>query len=255
VSNDRALQIGEQLLAHDPAHADEWRRLLVACHIGTGDAIQASNHARRDPQLDRNSVAHYHRALALAQQIAVSDPPSVEDLRRLAKAHARAAMVGQLGVHTGDAAFFHESLGLHRRAIELYRAVLARDPNNAQDRRSLAGALIMKSLVHTAAQQDLHVSLAECTEALTMHRELAAVDASNAEAQQDLSFAHYSTGRVCQLLGDLMAARHHYRQSLEILAPLVAAIPNNSETAFDQQRALQALKEIEEGVANGAAAP
>jgi tetratricopeptide (TPR) repeat protein len=218
----------------------------VDCYIGIGDAIQSGNHERRDVQLDRSSLEHYRRALLLAEQVVAANPASVDDLRRLARASGRTAIVGQLGVHTGDRGFFDESLALHRRSTELYRAVLAHDPTNAQDRRRLAGALIMKSLVHVSAQQDLQIALAECTEALAIQRELAAADPSNAEAQQDLSFAHYSTGRICQLLGDVTAARDHYGQAVRILDPLVAANPHNIETSFDQQRAHEALRRTEE---------
>jgi non-specific serine/threonine protein kinase/serine/threonine-protein kinase len=242
----RALALGEQLLREDRAQADQWRRLVSAAHLGQGDAIQSGNHQLRDPELDRASLEHYERALHLAEEVAASNPNSIDDLRRLAKACARTALMVHVGTNAGDQDIVDKGFALHARDIEIRRELLARDPANAQDRRSLADALIMKSTAHALTQRELPVALAECREALTLLNHLAAADVSNAEAQQDLSFGHASTGRICHLLGDLTTSADHYRRSLGILEPLVAANPHNVETAFDQQRARQALNEIEE---------
>jgi non-specific serine/threonine protein kinase/serine/threonine-protein kinase len=250
-NNERALAIGKELLAQDSTHANQWRRLLISCHLGIGDAIQSGNHTRSDPDLHRGSLAQYRRALRLAEELVEGNPASVDDLRLLAKTCGRTAIVGHLGVHTGDPAFFDEAFALHNRGLELRREVLAHDSTNAQDRRALADALIMKSSAHVLAQRDLPTALSECREALAILDNLAASDASNAEAQQDLSFGHYSTGRICRLLGDLSSAAHHYRRSLGILRPLLAANPDNVETAFDQARAEQGLKELEDAAAKG----
>ena len=254
-NNERALAIGERLLADDPSRPDEWRRLVASCHLGIGDAIQAGNHQRRDPELHRASLDHYQRALGLAEQVVAAQPDSLPDWRQLAKACSRAAIIAELGLHTGEAKFFEQAIALHARSVALRRAVLARDPANAQDRRTLADALIMKSSAHSMAARDLSTALAECEEAVAMQSELAATDPANAEAQQDLSYGHYTTGQVCQLLGDLERAATHYRHSLDILGPLIAARPNNVETTFDRERAQQRLKEIEAAQRNAPAEP
>lgn len=243
-NNQRALALGEQLLAEHPTNADEWRRLVISSQLGLGDAIQSGNHQRRDPELHRASLEHYRRALPLAEQLLAANPESLDDMRLLAKTCSRAAMVGEFGVHTGDGKFFDESIVLHARSVDLLREIVAREPANAQHRRTLADALIMKGVAHTRAERDLETALAGCEEAMRIQRELASADPSNAEAQQDLSFANYSIGQIHQLLGHVPLATLHYRESLRILEPLVAANPHNVETAFDLERARSSLSEI-----------
>jgi tetratricopeptide (TPR) repeat protein len=182
----------------------------------------------------------------LAEQVVAANPDALGDVRHMAKASGRAAIIGLVGAHTGDSELLDEAIALHARSVALRRQVLARDPANAQDRRTLADAMIMKSATHDLGQRDLQASLAECREALAILSELAAADASNVEAQQDLSFGQYSTGRISQLLGDVSSAAFHYQESLRILQPLVAANPRNVETAFDHERAQRALQEIAE---------
>jgi tetratricopeptide (TPR) repeat protein len=152
-------------------------------------------------------------------------------------------MIGELGKTTGDSALLDEALSLHARSIELNGQLLEKDPGNAQLRRSFAGALIMKASGHILAERDVDAALRDCDRALTIQTELATADPANAEAQQDLSYAHYTTGRVHQLRNDLSAAAQHFRASLAILGPLVAANPHNNETRFDLERAQRGLAE------------
>ncbi len=243
-ANEHALALAEQLLTDDPENADEWRRLAISCHQGLGDATQAGNHQRRDLGLHRTSLAHYNHALALAEELVAANPRSIADLRRLAKCCSRAAAIlGEIGASTGDAKDFDEAIALHTRTVQLFRDILEREPTTTQHRRALADALVMKASAHALALRDLPIALAESGEGLRIENELAAADSSNAEAQQDLGFAHYWTARLSQLNGDRSGAAAHYRKSLAILEPLVAANPQNVETAFDLARAQRGLEE------------
>jgi len=73
---------------------------------------------------------------------------------------------------------------------------------------------------------------------------LSAADPANAEARRDLSSVHYVTGRVLQASGDFQAAAESYGRCLRILEPLVAAHPDNVETAFDLARVRRGLQEV-----------
>ena len=76
-------------------------------------------------------------------------------------------------------------------------------------------------------------------------KNLSAIDPPNTEARQDLSSVYFVTARVLQASGDLKRAAESYRRCLTILEPLVAAHPENIETAFDLARVRQGLKEVD----------
>jgi eukaryotic-like serine/threonine-protein kinase len=245
-NNIRALKIGEQLLASDPQNADEWRRLMIACHTGLGDAIQAGNHERRDPAAYRAAVDHYRRALPLAEQLVAANPASVADLVALAKACARiAGMLPPLDVPGAEPVHFREALKLHDRNLELLRAALKHEPGNSQVRRNIAGGLIAKAYARCVAATELDQAIADCERAIQMFDRLAAADPLNAEAQQDLSYGHYVKGWAHQLRGDQPGAAEHYRASLAILEPLIQRHPGNVETAYDLDQARRRLAETE----------
>lgn len=244
-NNERALAIGTELLADNKPRAIEWRRMIIAAHLGLGDAVQAGNHQRRDPQLHLAAFRHYQRAIPIAEELVAMNPDSVDDVRQLARTLSRAAIIAEVGAQTGESKQFDDAVAYHTRAVALLRAISERSPASALDRRRLADGLIMKASAHVLANRMLPSALAECNEAIAIETELASRDPSNAEAQQDLSFAHYTTGRMCQLLHDVPTAARHFRESLAILQPLVSAHPENVETAFDLERARRSLAEVE----------
>ncbi len=79
---------------------------------------------------------------------------------------------------------------------------------------------------------------------------LAAADPANAEARQDLSTVRFVTGRVLQAAGERQAAAESYRECLRILEPLIAAHPENVQTAFDLAGVRQDLREVQENAAD-----
>jgi tetratricopeptide (TPR) repeat protein len=245
-NNTRALKIGEQLLREDPKHADEWRRLVISCHTGLGDAIQAGNHERRDVAAYRAAGDHYERAVPMAEQLVAANPDSVPDLIRLAKVYARiAGMLPALDIPEREPVHFRESIRLHDRNRELLEKALQLDPGNSQVRRNIAGGLIAKAYARCIATQNLEEAAADSGRAIEMFQPLADADPLNAEAQQDLSYAHYVKGWAHHLHGDHAQAAPHYRISIGILEPLVQRHPDNLETAYDLDQARRRLAEIE----------
>ena len=241
-NNTRALKIGEQLLAEDPAHADEWRRLIIACHTGLGDAIQAGNHERRDLALYRAAAEHYRRALPLAEQLVAANPGSAADIVRLARACARlAGMLPPQDVPGGEPVHFRAAIALHDRNLQLLEKAIAIEPDNSQLRRNIAGALIAKAYARCTAVTELDEAAADCAKAIAMFEPLSTADPLNAEAQQDLSYAQYVKGWAHHLAGDHAIAAEHYRASIAILEPLVQRHPDNLETAYDLDQARRGL--------------
>jgi len=243
-NNKLALALAEASLVEDPEHADEWRRLIISSHLGLGDAIQAGNHQRRDPELYRVALAHYRRAQPLAEQLLAAHPNSVPELRLVGKTYAR--MAGMLpGAEEGVRAV-EEALALHGKNLELTEAALRLEPTNSQLRRALAVALIAKAYTHARAERELEAGAADCARAVQIQESITAADPNNAEAQQDLSYAHYISGRIQQLGGDRVKAAEHYQKALRILEPLVAANPQNAETKFDLDEVRRGLTEVEQ---------
>ncbi len=229
----------------DPKRADDWRRLVLGAHLGLGDAIQAGNHLRGDLAAYRDSLDHYRRALAQAETLVASQPAAAPDLHRLARSTARTAgILAELGARTGEAAQFDESLGLHRRTVEIYTRLAAEQPQDGQFRRNLADAFVMRAHARTLAGRELPEAQEECARAIALEEALAAADPANAEAQQDLSFAYTIAGQVSQARGERAPAAQFYQQALEILEPLVSRFPGNVETAFDLARARHGLTEV-----------
>ena len=245
-SNSRALAILNELLADAPEQAPQWHQLIASCHLGLGDAIQAGNHQRGDLEAYRAALRHYRDALPGSEQLVAAHPESVEDLRRLGKVCSRiAGILAELGSRTADDAVLDESLHFHARRLELDEKAARLDPNNWRLQRNIADGLIAMSYARVLAMRDLPLALQDCARALGIEEPLAAADRQNREAQQDLSYAQYVTGRVYQAQGDRAAAAAHYRRSIRILEPLVAANPNNVETAFDLDRARRGLAETQ----------
>jgi non-specific serine/threonine protein kinase/serine/threonine-protein kinase len=244
-NNTRALKLGEQLLAQEPAQADEWRRLIVACHTGLGDAIQAGNHERRNLALYRAAAEHYRRALPLAEQLVAANPDSVADIVRLARACARlAGMLPPQDVPGREPVHFRAAIALHDRNLQLLEKAIAIEPGNSQLRRNIAGALIAKAYARCVAVTELNEAAADCAKAIAMFEPLSAADPLNAEAQQDLSYAQYVKGWAHHLAGEHASAAQHYRASIAMLEPLVQRHPGNLETAYDLDQARRGLAQL-----------
>lgn len=245
-SNSRALGILTELLRDAPAQAEQSHRLIAACHLGLGDAIQAGNHQRGNLDAYRAALQHYRDALPGSEQIAASHPESVEDIRGLGKVCSRiAGILAELGSRSGDPAALDESLQFHARRAGLDEQALRLDPENGRLQRNIADGLIALAYARVLAMRDLPIALQDCARALAIEEPLAAGDRQNREAQQDVGYAHYVTGRVYHAQGNLPVAAEHYRRSIRILEPLVAAHPGNVETAFDLERARRGLAETQ----------
>jgi eukaryotic-like serine/threonine-protein kinase len=245
-NNARALKIGEESLAADPPNADEWRRLIIACHTGLGDAIQAGNHERRDRTAYRAAADHYRRARPLAEELVAANGDSVPDILRLAKVLARlAGMLPALDAGSAEPVHFRTSIELHDRNLELLDRALQLDPQNSQVRRNIAGGLVAKAYARCVAKRELEAAATDSARAIDIFQPLADADPLNAEAQQDLSYAHYVKGWAHHLDDDHVQGATHYRASISILDPLVRRHPDNLETAYDLNQARNGLAQIE----------
>ncbi len=239
-----ALGVAEKLLALDPAHADEWKRLIVRNRLGLGDAIMAGNHLHAELAHYRAALEQYRGALPISEQLVAAAPASAPDAYRLMQTCARlAAMLSEVGAATQETATNEEAFAFHRRTLALDEAALRLDPRSSALQRNLADALIAFANTRASLGQDLPEALGDCRRAQKIMEALAAADPVNTEARQDLSSVHFVTGRVLQRAGNFTAAVKSYRDCLRILEPLVAAHPGNVETAYDLTRARTGLSD------------
>ncbi len=250
-SHLRALSLREQLLKSDPAHAEEWQRGIVANHIGLGDAVMSENRVQPAAGYQHVALKNYRRALSVSEALVEAYPDSAAASAWLAKSCARTATeLSELGEAEHDPAAFRESASLHRRAVTLDEAAARLNPTNPAVRRTLADELIAFAYLQSFSGEDLPGALDACRRAQAIVENLATSDPANAEARQDLSTVNYVTGRVLQKKGELTAAAESYRSCLTILEPLVAAHPDNVETAFDLKRVRAGVAEIREAKSN-----
>lgn len=245
-NHHQALAIRMALLKEDPAHADDWRRGIIADHIGLGDAIVSANRFHPVAGHQHLAMEHYRRALPLCEQLFAAHPESLANSLCLSKVCSRIATESsEIGSLEKNPAAYKESVVFHRRALALDEACLHADPTSPAFKRRLADELVATSYLAAMSGEDLPEALEGCRKALELTENIASLDPANAEARQDLSSAYFVAARVCQAQGDLPTAAEHYRHALGILEPLVAEHPGNVETAFDLGRVHQGLKEVD----------
>lgn len=234
-----------QLLKTDPAHAEQWERGIVANYLGLGSAIINANRLHPTAESQREAIENTRRALAVSESLVARNPGSASDIDLLIKACAgMGAGLTDLGAIEHDDAVYGKALSFHHRAIDLVEGQLKNDPASAWNQRALADQLIATAYLRALFGKDVDEGLAECRRANEIIRDQATADAANAEAQQDLSSTYFVEARLLQAKGDFGHAEESYRQCLSILQPLVAAHPENVETAFDLSRVREGLNVI-----------
>lgn len=241
----QALTLREGLLASDPPHKEEWQRGIVADEIGLGDVAISAHRFQPGVQAQRTALEEFRRALPPSEELVAAHPNEVQDLFLLGKVCSRIASVqADIGAALHDASAYADGSNFHARTIALDETLLRAEPESSAMQRNLADELIALAYLRAFTGEHLTDSLGDCARAERIMAHLSAADPANAEARQDLSSAHFVTGRVHQAQGYPARAAQSYRRCLEILEPLVAAHPGNAETAFDLARVRRRLGEV-----------
>ncbi|HEY2139103.1 MAG TPA: serine/threonine-protein kinase [Chthoniobacterales bacterium] len=241
----RSLAIREELVGADPAHAEQWYRGIVANHLGLGDAVVSANRLQPVAGYQKAALEHYRQALPISEKLVAAHPESAADSSLLAKTCARIGTeLTDLGVAENDRASFAEALPMQVRALDLTEAAFKSDPASVTSRRMFADSLLGLAYLRALSGDNLDQGLTECGRAGEIIQAQATSDPANVEARQDLSSTLFVTARLFQAKGDFKAAAQSYRRCLNILEPLVAAHPENVETAFDLMRVREGLHAI-----------
>ncbi|MDX1546237.1 MAG: protein kinase [Rhodothermales bacterium] len=166
--------------------------------------------------------------------------PLLERSRALDATHARAARLhGLIYERIGTIHEVHDSLDAaleaYRRSLDLREAFAAEHPNHADGLRDQAIAYekMADMLLHRNAPAEA-LQLYERAHALFVA--LLEADPQNANAQVTVAISHLHQGDVAGRaapahLGDVAAARRHYRAALLLFDSALATDPDNARTA------------------------
>lgn len=224
-----------QLVAEDPANEDRQRDLAMS-HLRIGDEMQARGRAEEA----RAAFGEYVR---ICSDILAHRPSEARSLGDLARGYMSLALV-EMGQKQFESA--HESLVKGR---DILQPLLARDPTMAEWRMLLAVALSRIGTVHWSQEKPAE-ALVAFEEALGHIREISKQDPSNLSSQHEVAVA---LANVARLLNDLPERKadavDRFRESSDIYAALVEAMPENKSWADERQRVDQELADARQSLA------
>ena len=202
--------------AHRSATFGDEAELIAALSAGVQKTLRGKPFD--DPEVQRVIAA-------LATQGAGKD----EQIRSLQAENAQLKAIsrnnfGDVLLARGDLAAALESF---RAAMEIGRALAARDPDNTEWQRDLSISHIKIGDV-LVAQGDLAAALESFCAAMVIAQALAARDPGNTESQRDLSVSQIKIGDVLVAQGDLSAALESFRAAMVIAQALAAREPGNT---------------------------
>jgi non-specific serine/threonine protein kinase/serine/threonine-protein kinase len=161
------------------------------------------------------ALASYQKALAILEPLRHSGLPNLKLENDLATAYER---IGTIQNRAGDK---EASLENGRKAFEMRKALLIRDPANVSYRRQLADsylyygdALSNGPYVGTAIE-GVRAALASQQKSLDMRLELAHEFPADAQAERDVAQAYTRVGFRLTALGANTNDKDYFRQSLE----------------------------------------
>ena len=212
----QALRINEEQAASHPENADA-RRGLITRHQGVAAVLGDPD----DLNLGRpdEALTHFRKALALAEDLAATDPNNAQDKRAV----ARAAMYVAMMLRDSSPA---EAAALYRKSLLLSEALYKASPENLEFRHTLA--LANRGLAYTMWR------LGKPQEALSGLRKALEDQLANFAKDPERTWSHRNIRRTYAVIGDLLleqgdidGARDHYRQAWEITEKLLTIHPND----------------------------
>ena len=211
-TNNKALGLGEALLADDPISAD-YRRDLVLCYQHGGDILQESD--------KRGALECFRRALALDEELLAADPANALTRKDLAYAHKRIADL-LVDLEDNSQALLH-----FRKALESYQKVVTGAPGKLTSRFLVAtchaGAARMQ-----ARLGEVDPALEQCRKAVTLLHEITGDKPGHlgrAQAYVYLGYAYVALAAspkasASEIRQRTSAARDMFLQALNIIDDL-----------------------------------
>lgn len=190
---NQAQSLCQELLSHNPHHADSLRMMGALAHHARKDEV-AIDFVRRAIRSDPNN-SQYHSSLG---QLLLAQGDRNEAIRSLETAAAIDPRSPEISFYLGNAFYANGDV---RRAIDSYRRSLAIDQRSAVTLNNLALALRVAG---------------EMEEAMAAHRESLRIDPTSADS-------HSNYGGTLHELGLFDDAMAEFRQALKINPELIEA--------------------------------
>jgi tetratricopeptide (TPR) repeat protein/MinD-like ATPase involved in chromosome partitioning or flagellar assembly len=184
------------------------------------------------------ALQSYQDGLAIANQLAKSDPANAEWQRDLSVAYEK---IGDAQVARGD---LQAALKSYQENLELVDKLKRSGPSNAVWQRDLAIALNKVGDVQWV-QGDLAAALKSYSDGLAIADRLAKSNLGNAQWQRDLAVSYNRVGDVQKDQGDLAGALKSYSDSLAIAERLAKSDPGNAQWQRDLSVSYEKVGDVE----------
>ncbi len=201
-------EIRRALVAADPANADA--RVLLAVNLSQAGKLAV---VRGDLEAGHRGLSE---ALDLYSDLVRHDPENSDWLRYLGVAHLQ---IADLDLATDDAAAAHRSL---ERAEEILDSLAAREPSNRTVLREVALTHLQRARLELVQGRPRR-ALDPATAGRELVESLLEASPEKRQLQADAGECHLVLGRIHSDLGNGDAAREHWRQTVELIRPLVGS--------------------------------
>lgn len=232
-SYNRALQISQALTQGSP---HDWgaRDYLARSYKSLGEVL---------PVLGRptEGLADLQRACDSFDALTVAESDNEEIREELANCYQS---LGDLQGHSGRSNLGDRDAALvsYRKSLDLYQALLARQPSNDVARRGVAVLRIRTG--DLLVRDDLKGAMNDYRAALPMIQDLAASDPTNAEARRLLATAYQKVGSALEDLGELKQALKNYDSAAATRQELMRADPTNALASMNYVVSLRYLGDL-----------
>lgn len=226
--SEKAIAIGETLLAADPENSEQILNLSGA-YLSQGDILAGEYQPEK-------TIEIYKKALKLAENVYLTEPENQLALRRFIGLNQRlgfqyfllASGADETG-EAGQAADFHKiSLPYYRQSLTAAEKQFAVDSNNAIFRRTFFALKINVAQVERQLGETDRAMKAQ-RQALEEFTKVAASDAENFEAKSDLALVYDDLALTLAKRGEFDAAFENHRNAIRLMNEAVDNDPNNQE--------------------------
>jgi tetratricopeptide (TPR) repeat protein len=212
----KAITLRESLTRANPQNG-RWRDALAVEYSRLAAVLEDMGNFQAGLEFERKSLAIREAQLATA--------PSADRERAVARNYN---LLGSALANIGD---WDGVLQARKRALDLYKGIVARDPKNRSDRRGLA--LAERGLAGILLRNgDFAGATRHYRESLRIEMALVAENPTNPQLRASLALAHVSLGRALHGSSDYKGALASYHNALRIQEEIAASDPSDVRSSY-----------------------